>query len=85
MSWNYRVVCEDGCYGLRAVYYSAVDGSVARWACEDCAPAAFDKECEGDTPPPDALRTELGQMLEALDKPILDECGDKLVERKAVT
>lgn len=80
--WNFRVVCgDDGIYSFHEVYYGA-DGQPDSWAARLVTPRGFAPEFDGDEGPVDSLRRTLNWMLKGLDKPILDECGDKLVERK---
>lgn len=73
MSWNYRAVVEhcgdEDVYTLREVYYDAA-GNINGWSPSPAEP-------HGDSL--DELRADLERMRAALDKPALEEDGNRLV------
>lgn len=74
MTWEYRVVrhiCEEDRFLWFAVYEVYSDGGKLSWTVDHKAPA-------GDSV--DELRADLNMMLKALDLPVLEVKGDKLVE-----
>lgn len=66
MTWNYRVVNDDGLLGIHEVYYDK--GGIAHSMTEHpIAPQGEDL---------DELRDAFQMMLVALDKPVLPPMGD---------
>ena len=73
MSWNYRVVTQDGgaSYGIHEVYYTQ-DGSIRCWSESPMNPYGEDL---GE------LRDDLERMSRAFDRPILEEINGVLHEK----
>ena len=78
MTWNYRVVkhtCEDDhfvYFDIREVLSS--NGSHRYYGATGSKPAVGDS--------PDELKADLNMMVEAFDRPVLEEEGHTLVEVK---
>jgi len=62
MSWNYRIIKQDGCFGIRDVYYDK-QGRMQLVAVEDQPPHGTTLE---------ALKTDMGYFKEAFNKPVVN-------------
>ena len=67
--WTYRIIKTEFGFGIHEIY-DGVDSQVS-WTEDSVAPYGITL---------DQLHEDLHMMLEALDKPVLEEVDDKLVE-----
>lgn len=75
MIWEYRVIRDkDGEHAIHEVN-SRDSGEIVGWTAEPMAPV-------GDTVA--ELRLEIEMMLQALDQPVLEECGDVVARLRVV-
>lgn len=76
MYWNHRVMKKQDEYGIVEVYYDE-DGSIEIWTSVFVAPYGEDVE---------ELRENIEQMLNCLNKPILDEAElNSAIEKSSFT